>query len=345
MKFFSKIKKEDLLKSVGKEDQFAGIELREELDGRGRGVRVARFYNTSGLSVEVIPDRGMDIGKVSYKGIPIAWISPTYLTSGRLYSEQEFEWLRIFFGGFLTTCGLLNVGPPSEGEGIHGRITSLEAEELKRETYWLGDEYILSLSGKVRESKIFGENYELKREIKMNHKSPSFEVFTIVSNKAYREVPLMYLSHINFGFPFLSPDLEVSFFPPLELFPRDIEAKKDKPEEILKFLPPQRNYRERVFFGEYEKREGEAEVRLINKKLGIGLKITWLLEEMYYMTIWKMMGEGEYVLGIEPGNAWPVGQETFKSQGRLDCLLPEETRTFYLKVEFFDTEREEKKDE
>ena len=336
MNFFNEIKKEDLLKNVGKEDQFAGIELREEIDGKGSGIRVARFYNVSGLSIEVIPDRGMDIGKVTYKGIPIAWISPTYLTSGRHYSEWGFEWLRIFFGGFLTTCGLLNVGPPSEGEGIHGRITTLEAEEVNKETYWFGDEYILSLSGKVREAKVFGENYELKREIKMNHASPSFEIFTVVSNKAYREMPLMYLSHINLGFPLLSPDLKVSFSPIPKFFPRDMEAKKDKPDEILEFLPPQHNYKERVFFGEYEKREGEAEVKLINEKLGIGAKISWLLEEMYYITIWKMMGEGEYVLGIEPGNAWPVGQETFKSQGRLDCLLPDEKRTFYMKVEFFD---------
>ncbi len=335
------LNREELLKRVGKEEQFAGIELREEIDGRGKGLRVARFYNTSGLSLEVIPDRGMDIGKVMYKGIPIAWVSPTYLSSGRHYSEHESEWGRIFFGGFLTTCGLLNVGPPSEGEGLHGRISSLEAEEVKRETYWLGDEYILSLSGKVRESKIFEEDYLMRREIKMNHKDPVFEIFTVISNRAHREMPLMYLSHINFGYPILSPDLEILFFPPVEFVPRDQEARKDKPYEILTFSSPQYGFKERVFFAEYKERKGEAEVRLLNKKLGIGVKVSWLLEEMYYTTIWKMLGEGEYVLGIEPGNSWPVGQKSFKTQGRLDFLLPEEERTFYLKVEIFDIEREE----
>ncbi len=332
------LNREKLLRCVGKEEQFAGIELREETEGRGKGIKVGRFYNISGLSVEVIPDRGMDIGKVSYRGIPVAWISPAYLTSGRHYSECGSEWGRIFFGGFLTTCGLLNAGPPSEGEGLHGRITTIEAEEVRKETYWVGDEYILSLSGKVRESKIFGENYLMKREIRMNHKDPSFEVFTVITNKAYREMPLMYLSHINFGYPFFSPELELSFFPPVEFVPRDEEARKDKPKEIFIFTEPKYGFKERVFFGEYKERKGEAQVRLVNRKLGLGIKMTWLLEEMYYITIWKMLGEGEYVLGVEPGNAWPVGQKVFKTQGRLDYLLPEEERTFYLKIEFFQVE-------
>ncbi len=332
------MERERLVRSIGKEEQFAGIELREEVEGKGRGIKVARFYNGSGLSVEVIPDRGMDIGKVSYKGIPIAWISPTYLTSGRYYSERDSEWARIFFGGFLTTCGLLNVGPPSEGEGLHGRITTLEAENLKKDTYWLGDDYILSFSGSVREAKIFEENYLMRREVKMNHKDSSFEIFTVITNEAYREMPLMYLSHVNFGFPLLSPDLEISFLPPVEFVPRDEEAKKDKPEDIFVFSEPIYGFKERVFFGEYKERKGEAEVRLVNKKLGLGVKLSWLLEEMYYITIWKMLGEGEYVLGIEPGNSWPVGQKVFRTQGRLDYLMPEEKRTFYLKVEIFETE-------
>lgn len=336
MSFISNLSKEEILKRVGHEKQFAGIELREEIDGKGRGMRVARFYNTSGLELEVLPDRGMDIGKLSYKGIPLVWVSPTYLTSGKYYSEYEDEWKRLFFGGFLTTCGLLNVGPPSEGHGLHGRITSIESEEINKETYWLGDDYILSLSGKVRQAKIFNENYLMMRKIKMNHKNSSFEIFTTIINEAYREIPLMYLSHLNFGYPLLSPELEVTFLPRPDFIPRDSEAKKDKPEEILSFLDPQSNFKERVFFGEYEKRKGEAEVKLINKKIGIGVSFTWLLEEMYYVTIWKMLGEGEYVLGIEPGNSWPVGQKSFRSQGRLDYLLPAEERTFYLKVEIFD---------
>ncbi len=336
MGIFSNLNRETLLKSVGREEQFAGIEFRKELDGNGENLKVARFYNLSGLSVEVLPGRAMDIGKVSYKGIPLAWISPTYLTSGRYYSEHEDEWGRIFFGGFLTTCGLLNVGPPSEGEGLHGRITAFESEKIKRDTYWLGDEYILSLSAQVREAKIFGENYVMKREVKMNHKDSSFEIFTVISNNAYREVPLMYLQHINYGYPLLSPELEVTFVPKPVFVPRDEEAKKDKIEDIFIFTDPQYGFKERVFFGQYDTREGEAEIILSNKKLGIGVKMTWLLEEMYYVTIWKMLGQGEYVLGIEPGNSWPVGQETFKSQGRLDSLMPEEKRTFYTKIEVFE---------
>ena len=331
-----KLDKENLLKRVGKEDQFAGIEFREELEGRGKGVRIARFYNTSGLSFEVIPDRGMDISKLSYQGIPLVWISPSYLSSPLYYSDKDTEWGRVFFGGFLTTCGLLNVGPPSFGEGLHGRFTYLKADEVKKETYWEGNDYFLILSGKLEETKLFNENYAIERKIKMNHKDSSFEIFTVITNRAYKEIPLMYLMHLNFGYPLLSPELEVVFSPHIVFNPRDEEAKKDKKEDILTFKEPIKDFKERVFLGEYNTREEEASVTLYNQKLKIGIKLSWLLEEMNYVTIWKMFGEGEYVLGIEPGNTWPLGQEEFKKEGRLDFLLPGEKRFFYLKAEIID---------
>jgi hypothetical protein len=44
-------------------------------------------------------------------------------------------------------------------------------------------------------------------------------------------------------------------------------------------------------------------------------------------TEWKMMGEFEYVLGIEPGNAYPDGRDVMREKGLLKFITPGETKT------------------
>ena len=56
--------------------------------------------------------------------------------------------------------------------------------------------------------------------------------------------------------------------------------------------------------------------------------------EMKYFTEWKMMGEYEYVLGIEPGNCQPDGRDVMRQKGILETLKPNEEKTFSLKFEF-----------
>jgi len=41
------------------------------------GCRVAEVRTGSGLTFSVLLDRGMDIGPAAYKGLPLAWVSPT----------------------------------------------------------------------------------------------------------------------------------------------------------------------------------------------------------------------------------------------------------------------------
>ena len=39
-----------------------------------------------------------------------------------------------------------------------------------------------------------------------------------------------------------------------------------------------------------------------------------------------MMGEFEYVLGIEPGNAYPDGRDVMREKGLLKFIAPGETK-------------------
>lgn len=46
------------------------------------------------------------------------------------------------------------------------------------------------------------------------------------------------------------------------------------------------------------------------------------------------MGEGEYVLGLEPCNCYVCGRLDAKNNGTLEFLEPGETRDFDLTIEF-----------
>jgi hypothetical protein len=68
--------------------------------------------------------------------VPLAWVSPTGVVAPHFRELQGEGWLRSFGGGLLVTCGLQNVGEPSErgGEelGLHGRISNTPAALLAR---------------------------------------------------------------------------------------------------------------------------------------------------------------------------------------------------------------------
>ena len=108
---------------VGAMRQLASVRRAVLDDGKGRGMRVVDVNNGGGWSFTVYPDRGMDIGEASFKGIPLVWLTPACGTADS-YEPENFNWLRSWGGGLLTGCGLLNVGGPceaGEAHGLHGR--------------------------------------------------------------------------------------------------------------------------------------------------------------------------------------------------------------------------------
>ena len=58
----------ELLRRIGRLEQVAGIEPFVFDDGPARGVRTFRFRTGSGLSFDVVPDRGMDLSFAEHGG-------------------------------------------------------------------------------------------------------------------------------------------------------------------------------------------------------------------------------------------------------------------------------------
>ena len=114
----------------------SGVEECYLLEGKADGVRIMRVRNGLGLEVTVCPDRCADITRVIFKGDNMGYFAPCGYVSSKYYDANQSEMVRSFTGGFLTTCGLDNVGEVCEIDGItyplHGRISNQPAKHC----YW-----------------------------------------------------------------------------------------------------------------------------------------------------------------------------------------------------------------
>jgi hypothetical protein len=76
--------------------------------------------------------------------------------------------------------------------------------------------------------------------------------------------------------------------------------------------------------------EGFTMAALVNMPLGLGVFVRSRQAELPFFTQWKMMGEGMYVVGLEPGNCLVEGRTRERASGRLSFLAPGEEREFLL---------------
>lgn len=321
---------------VGNMNQVASIRRLVSDDGKGRGNRVIEVNNGSGLVLTVWPDRGMDIGQASFKGSSLAWLSRNGEVAPHFYEPEGFEWLRTWGGGLLTGCGLMNVGGPGEigGErhGLHGRLSHIPAEEVNTSADWTADgRYELAVCGRVRHSKVFGENLLLTRRITTALGDASVTVRDTIENQGYAPVPLMLLYHLNLGWPLVDEGAL------LEVPPHTVTPQNDHSAAGLgswaDISAPIPGFREQVYYHSIPAdKNGLASARLANPRLGIALEVSYRTAELPFLIQWKMMGQGEYVVGLEPANCYPEGQARMAERGLLRHLLPGEMTETHLKL-------------
>jgi len=316
---------------VGSMDQLAGIRTSVLDDGKGRGIRIAEIDNGSGLRFTVLLDRGMDIGSASFKGTPFAYQTPVGIVHPSFHEPDGLGWLRGFGGGLMAGCGLRNVGIPEGEHGLHGRISNIPAEAVAVSKGWKNGRYELAVSGTVRETAFFGENLELRRTVSTAMGDNSITISDEVVNRGVRPSPLMILYHINAGFPLLS-ETAVLEGRVAQTTPRDDEAAAGL-GEWNRCQPPTPGYVEQCFFHDVEAdADGMARMALRNPASGMAMEVAYRKAELPVFTQWKMAGEQEYVMGLEPGNCHPDGQAAERENGTLQTLEPGEAVQFRVAI-------------
>jgi hypothetical protein len=328
--------KKQMLQYVGDYSQLFGIKEYALIGGRANGVKAMDVKTGGGLEFTVVADRSLDISGLSFRGTNCSYLNKTGMVAPGYYEKEGDGFLRNFFGGFLTTCGLRNVGSPCEDEGekfpTHGRISNISAEEISVSTEWKDGIPELKITGKIREARMFGENLVLTRKITCRYNENRIYIQNTVENLGFKNEGLMILFHFNLGYPLLDEDA-ILVTPTSELVPRDAEARKGE-TMYNQFQPPTENYAEQVFYHQLNTGEnGETSVALINQKLGIAAALHFSKTQLRNFIQWKQMGEGEYVLGMEPANCLVAGRAEERKNGTLEYIGPGETRNFDLVVE------------
>ncbi len=336
----------DLRRRVGDMSQLAGIRSARLNDGNEAGVKVLEFHTGSGLRFTVLPDRGMDIAAAEWRGIPLAWHSSTGVTHPAFYEEKGLGWLRTFYGGLLVTCGFMNVALPNDDEGehfgLHGRASNLPAKNVCYDAAWQGDEYVLSAKGKVRESRVFGENVLLTRTISTKLGCNTIWIEDVFENQAFEPSPFMILYHLNAGFPVLDEESELLINS--EIIPRD-EAAAQGLEVARRGATPTPGFKEQVHQHQVTPgQDGWATAVLANRRFnngqGLGLCVRYQPVELPYFWQWRMVGEGTYVMGLEPANCHLMGRGEERRQGRLPILAAGETRSHHLEIKVLTSQQE-----
>jgi hypothetical protein len=333
--FNKKWTRTEFLNYVGDLSQVAGIKLGEWSDGNERGLRVADFRSGSGLAFTVLLDRGMDIGPASYKGLPLAWISPTGFGHPMHFEPEGINWLRTFGAGLLTGCGLTSVGSPSEDEGEsfgqHGRLSNLPAQHVGVDEIWENDECSFVITGVMRQARVFGENLRLKRRISVGLGSNSIAIKDVVENLGKTASPLMILYHINLGFPLLSENAEL-VGKTLSIEARDAIAEAGI-NEWMRLQPPTPGYQDQVLYHDLPADEnGWAGLELVNRVNDLRLGVRFQKATLPYLVQWKSLGQGTYVLGLEPANCHVSGRSQERARGTLQFLQPGEAREFQVEI-------------
>ena len=322
-------------KYVGHKDQLIRVKRIKMQDGKADGVELLDVQNRSGMHFDVNVSRGMDIPYLDFCGENIGFISPCGVVAPQYFDDKGVEFLKSFTAGFLTTCGLKVIGAPCEYEGkeygLHGNIGHTPAENVSYAIVEDGETPYVDIKGTMRDAIIFGDKLSLERNIKCYYKDRKFTISDKVTNEGFKKARQVILYHCNIGYPILTPDSEV-YIPSAEVKPRTEHSI----EGLDVWMNPQEadpDYEEMCYYHKLKADENNhATVGIYNPELELGVALEIDLSTLDHFVQWKMMGAGDYVMGLEPGNATIDGIADAIENGSMKYLEAGESATYSITV-------------
>lgn len=319
-------------KYIGHPSQLAGVEEHMLLKGKGKGITLLETKNGCGLNVTFSADRAMDISRIDYLGFNMGFFAPCGYVAPQFYDCRENGFLKSFTAGFLTTCGLSAVGSPCIDGGeelpLHGNISNTPCENYSH----FETENEIIINADIRDASLFGKKLILHRKYTVSKKENTVIINDSIENIGTDNTPCMILYHMNMGYPLLSENAVLNI-PHNSVKPRNAHAAEDI-KNCLKAEKPQRGYEERCYYYDVKERGGYASVGIYNNDIKKGVIISFEKNLLDCFTQWKMMGEGEYVMGLEPANCTPDGRAENRRCGTLKFISPGECYNTELKIKF-----------
>jgi hypothetical protein len=311
-------------------DQLANATHSTVLDGPAAGCRALDLRVAGGIDLRVLPDRGFDIGQAWFRGVPLAWVSAVG-EAPPLPSPRGMAWLEAFGGGLVTTCGLRNVGSPSEGHGLHGRFSHLWAAEVRADRSVVEGDIVLTAEARIDEVAAPETHLRVQRTIRTRTARGLVELTDITTNLGPASEPAPILYHVNLGAPMLDEGATL-VIDSVEVLPRDSDAERGMSRWMAPG-PPQDGASEMVFEHRMpEDPSGWGQAVLINRSMGLRLALRWRRAELPRFHQWLHLGRSMYVLGLEPANCSVQGRAADRAAGALPVLEPGERRTTEIRI-------------
>ena len=332
---------------IGNPAQLGGIETSILDNGLGRGTRIAWINTGTGLRYKVVIDRAMDIADAFYNQHSLAWLSHLGVTPPQPFSDKGIDWLKTFGGGLLTTCGLSHIGGPESDDfgtrGLHGQISNIPAEiESIIQPDPLAGKLEMSMTGVIRETRIFGLNLELRRTISGKLGEATIKIHDEVINRGNTTAPHMLLYHFNFGWPLVDEGTEIVWQGNWQSRDGDPNNPIFREGNDFRRCPaPLEEHsgsgEEAAFIDIDADTNGLCHCGLRNAKLGLDVSLRFQKNQLPWLINWQHWGKDEYVTGIEPGTNPPIGQAKAREQNTLIQLAPGERRTYDLELKVVET--------
>lgn len=294
-------------------------------EGASSGDRVVMVQPDGGIHARVLPDRGLDVGAAWFEGRPVSWTSAVGECRGGA-CDDGLGWLRGWGGGLLTTCGLRNVGLPSEGHGQHGTVTDLRARDLvvcRRRESPESPEHVV-VTGTLVDAGI-GRSLVLRRRIVFTVGTGQVMVHDRLRNdgSVTEQAPVLY--HVNFGFPFLEPRSRlVGAYRTLgddqTPFRTEMGPPQDEADQVVEHLVQPGASSGRGDEGSW------AALTLTSPRTGLAATVSWRTETLPRVHTWRRWSPGAYVMAVEPANCSVEGRAADREAGRAPMLEPGQER-------------------
>jgi hypothetical protein len=186
-----------------------------------------------------------------------------------------------------------------EGKSQHARISHVPAQQVAWGDRWDGDEYHFWISGRMREAAVHSHNLSLTRRISCQLGRPRLVIEDCVENRGYTPVAHSIVYHCNFGFPLLSEGAHLEA-PSLDVVPKD-EVAAAAVDDHAYMHGAQAGYVQQVFYHRMAAgADGLVSLRLVSPRLGLTMEMRYRQRELPGFVQWKQLGQGMYVLGLEP---------------------------------------------
>jgi hypothetical protein len=324
---------QDQLRFTGSTDQLYSVRRLVLAEGSGEGMRLIEVCTAAGMRAAFLESHALDLYELNFRGVNLGFMTKNGLVKGTVTSVSG-DFTRTWPGGFLVTCGLRNTGVECMSEGEyhpqHGRIAGMAAEHVGVTFDRQGQRLVIQ--GHMRESAFFAHHLVLNRTIEIPLGGSAITWHDQVENLAPEAEPLFLLYHFNFGYPFLSPRLQLHF-PPGTVLPRTDWAREGL-AEFDQIHAPQDGFIEQVYFHQpLPENPPAAAIRLVHPKLGLAAQLSYSTAELPELAQWKCLRSTDYALGIEPGTSRIRGRAVELADGYAQILPGFGRRDFNLRLD------------